>query len=51
MPDEVFERVRGQFSEAEMVNLSLAVVAINGWNRIAIGFALPHRWRQKSVAV
>jgi len=24
------------------VNLTLAVVAINGWNRIAIGFALQH---------
>lgn len=38
VPDELYERVRKQFSEAEMVNLSLAVVTINGWNRLAISF-------------
>lgn len=37
-PDEVFEEVRKEFSEEEMVNLTLAIVAINGWNRFAIGF-------------
>ena len=36
VPDEVFERVRVQFSEDELVHLSLAVVAINGWNRLNI---------------
>ena len=38
VPDKVFEEVRKQFSETELVNLTLAVVAINGWNRIAISF-------------
>jgi AhpD family alkylhydroperoxidase len=38
VPDEVFERVRKQFSESELVDLSMAVVAINGWNRLSIGF-------------
>ncbi len=38
VPDEVYERVRRQFTEAELVNLALAVVAINGWNRLAISF-------------
>src|SRR5512135_2830540 len=38
VPDEVFERARSQFSEKELVNLTLAVVAINGWNRLAISF-------------
>ena len=37
-PDEVYERVRQQFNEAELVALSVAIVAINGWNRLAIGF-------------
>jgi AhpD family alkylhydroperoxidase len=37
-PDHIFEEVRKQFSEAEMVPLTMAIVAINGWNRIAIGF-------------
>src|SRR6202012_27274 len=36
VPDEVYERTRRLFSEEELANLTLAVVAINGWNRIAI---------------
>ena len=36
VPDDVYERVREQFSEDELVHLSLAVVAINGWNRLNI---------------
>jgi AhpD family alkylhydroperoxidase len=36
VPDEVYERVREQFSEDELVHLSLAVVAINGWNRLNV---------------
>ena len=38
VPDSVYERVREQFSEQELVNLTMAVVAINGWNRLAISF-------------
>lgn len=34
--DEVYEQVRQHFSEQELANLTLAIVAINGWNRIAI---------------
>ena len=36
VPDDVYERVREQFSEDELVHLSLAVVAITGWNRLNI---------------
>ena len=32
----MFERVREQFSEDELVHLSLAIVSINGWNRLNI---------------
>lgn len=35
-PDEVYERVRAQFSEDELQHLTLAIVAINGWNRLNI---------------
>ena len=35
-PDAVFERVREQFSEDELVHLTLAIVAINGWNRLNV---------------
>jgi AhpD family alkylhydroperoxidase len=38
VPDEVFEQARKQFSEAELANLTLAVVAINGWNRLNVSF-------------
>jgi AhpD family alkylhydroperoxidase len=38
IPDEAFETVRKHFTEAELVNLTLAIVAINGWNRLAIAF-------------
>ncbi|HEX7010356.1 MAG TPA: carboxymuconolactone decarboxylase family protein [Phycisphaeraceae bacterium] len=38
VPDEVYEQVREQFSEKELVDLTMAVVAINGWNRLAISF-------------
>ena len=37
-PDDVYEEVRKQFSEAELVNLSMAIVTINSWNRLALGF-------------
>ena len=38
VPDEVYELARQQFTEQELVNLTLALVAINGWNRFAISF-------------
>ncbi|HET7396037.1 MAG TPA: carboxymuconolactone decarboxylase family protein [Gammaproteobacteria bacterium] len=38
VPDEIYERVRREFSEQELVNLTLAVIAINSWNRMAISF-------------
>lgn len=36
--DQVYEQVRAQFSEEELVRLTLAIVAINGWNRFNVGF-------------
>jgi AhpD family alkylhydroperoxidase len=41
VPDDVFREARQHFSEDELVNLTLAVVAINGWNRFLIGFRVP----------
>jgi len=38
VPDAVYERVRPHFTEAELANLTLAVIAINGWNRFVLGF-------------
>jgi AhpD family alkylhydroperoxidase len=38
VPDSLYDSVRYHFDEKEMVALSIAIVAINGWNRLAIGF-------------
>ncbi|MBS0213991.1 MAG: carboxymuconolactone decarboxylase family protein [Proteobacteria bacterium] len=38
VPDDVYVQARAQFSEQELVDLSLAVIVINGWNRLAIPF-------------
>ncbi|GAA0889388.1 carboxymuconolactone decarboxylase family protein [Rhodanobacter soli] len=38
LPDALYDEVRTQFDEKGMVELTLAIIAINGWNRLAIGF-------------
>ena len=38
VPDAVYEQARQHFSEQELADLTLSVVAINGWNRISIAF-------------
>ena len=38
VPDELYRSVLQQFSEKEMVDLTLAVIMINSWNRMAITF-------------
>jgi alkylhydroperoxidase family enzyme len=38
VPDEVYDKARGHFSEKELVDLTTAVIAINAWNRAAIAF-------------
>lgn len=38
VPDEVYELARQQFGEQELVDLTLTIVTINGWNRLAIAF-------------
>jgi len=36
VPDAVFERVKEFFNEKELADLTLAVTAINSWNRLSI---------------
>jgi AhpD family alkylhydroperoxidase len=46
VPDAVYEEARQQFSEEELVNLTMVLVAINGWNRLAISFrAVPGEYQ------
>ena len=54
--DEVYEHARKHFSEKELADLTLAVAAINAWNRLAIsgrtepGSYKPVREREKKSA-
>ena len=38
VPDALYEQARESFSDEELVNLTLAIITINGWNRLAITF-------------
>jgi len=42
--DADFAKAREEFSEEELANLSLAIVMINGWNRLNVGFKMPPRF-------
>jgi AhpD family alkylhydroperoxidase len=49
VPDSVYEEARRHFSEKELVDLTMAVVSINGWNRLAISFrAVPGTYQPVS---
>jgi AhpD family alkylhydroperoxidase len=41
-PDATYAELSAQFSEAERVELTMLIVAINAWNRIAVGFRSIH---------
>jgi AhpD family alkylhydroperoxidase len=41
VPDEIYDQVKQHFTEKELVDLTLAVIAINSWNRLAISFRTP----------
>jgi AhpD family alkylhydroperoxidase len=41
-PDADYELVKAEFTEAEQVNLTLAIGAINVWNRLQVGFRAAH---------
>uniref|UniRef100_UPI000DDA1A70 carboxymuconolactone decarboxylase family protein n=1 Tax=Ensifer adhaerens TaxID=106592 RepID=UPI000DDA1A70 len=38
VPDELYERVRGQLSEKEISDLTFSIMAINAWNRVSVAF-------------
>jgi AhpD family alkylhydroperoxidase len=52
VPDDVYEQVRQQFSEEELVELTFAVIVINSWNRLQVSFR-PHvgDYQPKAAAV
>jgi AhpD family alkylhydroperoxidase len=40
-PDELFDELSHHFTSQQVVELTLAIVAINGWNRLNVGFRTP----------
>ena len=38
VPDEIFERAKTQFTDKELVDLTLGIITINGHNRLAVAF-------------
>ncbi|OXJ22530.1 carboxymuconolactone decarboxylase family protein [Burkholderia sp. HI2714] len=38
VPDDIYDRVRGQLSEKELSDLTFEVMAINAWNRANVAF-------------
>jgi AhpD family alkylhydroperoxidase len=54
VPDEVYEEVRQEFSEEELIDLTLAITTVNTYNRMNISFRTPvtdsKPW-EKTVAV
>src|SRR5258708_7004279 len=46
VPDEVYEQARQQFSETELLGLTMHIVAINGWNRFNVSFRSVPGWYQ-----
>jgi AhpD family alkylhydroperoxidase len=49
-PDDVYQSLQAQFTEEEQVTLTLLIVAINGWNRIQVGFRAVHPVDKRQVA-
>lgn len=46
VPDKLYEEVRKEFTEADLVDLTYAVIAINAWNRLAISMrAVPGEYQ------
>jgi AhpD family alkylhydroperoxidase len=41
VPDDIYEQARAQFNDKELADLTLAVAAINAWNRLTIPLRVP----------
>jgi AhpD family alkylhydroperoxidase len=49
-PDEDFEALKQHFSDEEIAKISVAIGAINVWNRISVGFRTKHAVERRSEA-
>jgi AhpD family alkylhydroperoxidase len=50
VPDDIYAEARRHFSEKELTDLTLAVVVINGWNRLMIAFERPPQLDESKAA-
>lgn len=50
VPDATYDDLTRHFSEAEIVRLSMLIVAINGWNRLNVGVRAVHPVEERSAA-
>lgn len=50
VPHEAYVEARAQFSERELVDLTAAIVTINGWNRLAVAFRATPQLKNTKVA-
>jgi AhpD family alkylhydroperoxidase len=41
VPEEVYDQVRAEFDDKELAQLTLAIIAINSWNRLNVAFRTP----------
>ncbi|HEX2237716.1 MAG TPA: hypothetical protein VHJ19_05020 [Gammaproteobacteria bacterium] len=51
MPDAVYEQAQQHFDDQYSANLTMAVIAINGWNRLAVSLRWPAGNYQPKKAV
>jgi AhpD family alkylhydroperoxidase len=49
-PDEAYRALQAQYTEEEQVKLTLLIIAINGWNRISVGFRAVHPVTKRKAA-
>jgi AhpD family alkylhydroperoxidase len=50
VPDEIYAQARERFTDEDLVNLTVAIIAINGWNRWSVAFrAMPGRYHPPSA--
>ncbi len=50
IPDDVYNEVKPHFSENELVTLTMAILSINGWNRLNVAFKTVHPVKEQKAA-
>jgi alkylhydroperoxidase family enzyme len=49
--DELYQAVLQHFNEKQLVDLTMAIIAINGWNRLSVAFrTVPGTYRPLRIA-